>query len=362
MEFERNVSLAPHTTFRIGGPADFFCTARSVEELVSAVTLAQREGLPIFVLGGGSNVLVADEGFRGLVVTLGNRGVERVAEDELSVTLRLAAGEPWDNVVDLAVRNGWWGVENLSHIPGSCGAFAVQNVGAYGQEASQVVSSVEVYDRVLAKTRTLRSDQCEFSYRASTFNGDQKGRYVILHTTIRLSKEPAPNLSYGDVQRFFHERGVKHPTGAEVRQAITVIRDRKFPYPRGPIGGNAGSFFRGKLLTLADLERIRATVQERFGLAAAERLGAMEDRLKVSQGYKTPTAYLLELLGLKGFRLGGAEVNEPQPSIVVNATGHATAADVLALAAHVRARVLDTFGITLEIEPELVGFTVPHEP
>lgn len=355
MEFQRNVSLAPYTTFRIGGPADFFCTADSAEELAAAMAFARAEGLPVFVLGGGSNVLVSDEGFRGVVVTLGSRGVEQVAEDELSVTLRLAAGEPWDGVVATAVQNGWWGIENLSHIPGSCGAFAVQNVGAYGQEASQVVSSVEVYDRASGGVRTLRDDECKFSYRASTFNHDQKERYVILHTTIVLSKEPAPNLSYGDVRSFFRERGIGHPTGAEVRQAITAIRDRKFPYPTGPVGGNAGSFFRGGLLTPADLERIRTTVQERFGSEAGARLSAMEDRLKVPQGYKTPTAYLLELLDLKGFQVGGAKINEPQPSIVVNATGQATAADVLALAAHVRAKALETFGVTLEIEPEFVG-------
>ncbi len=355
LHVQKNTPLAPYTTFKIGGPADLFCTARDAGEVGEAVLLAREHGLPMFVLGGGSNVLVADAGYRGLVLRPELRGVAVSEPHDGTVLLKLAAGEPWDAAAAMAVDRGWWGIENLSHIPGSSGALAVQNVGAYGQEASQVVDSVEVFDTASLTVTVLANTDCAFSYRKSIFNSGAKGRYIILSVTLRLALHGEPNLSYGDVARYFRDRPAERPNLAGLRAAVTEIRDAKFPYPTGAVNGNAGSFFRRPVALLGELASLAERVRERYGEGALQKLRSMEDRLKVPQGYKTPVAFLLELQGLKGYQVGGAKINVANPAIVLNATGSATAADVLELARQVLEKTKETFGIDLEIEPEFLG-------
>jgi UDP-N-acetylmuramate dehydrogenase len=258
--------------------------------------------------------------------------------------------------VEFAVNNNWWGIENLSHIPGNCGGFAVQNVGAYGQEASQVVVTVVAMDIETFDITSFSTLYCNFGYRKSIFNTSDKNRYIILSTTIKLSKIPKPNLEYGDVKKYFTERKIGNPSIKQIRQAITEIRDTKFPYPTQAVNGNAGSFFRGPVISTDQLKLIQGKVNQGFGAQASQRLQGMLDKLKVPQGYKTPTAFLMELCGLKGHQIGGAQINPAQPAIVLNTTGLATAADVLQLRDFVLAKVKATFGVELEVEPELVGF------
>ncbi len=356
MEIRNNIPLAPLTTFVIGGPATHYCEPRSVEDLQTAFGYAAERRLPVFILGGGSNILVSDEGFHGLVIHPSMEGREIIEETDTHVAIKLAAGEDWDHAVAWAVERGWWGMENLSHIPGTCGAFAVQNVGAYGQEASQVVKNVEVFDIADGQIKTVSNKECSFEYRKSIFNTTRRGAYVILSVTLELSKLPAPNISYGDVQKYFTDRGIQNPNQQQIREAITAIRDTKFPYPSGPVNGSAGSFFRGPLITEEHLVRIETVVSEKYGQEAATRLAAMKDRLRVPQGYKTPTAFLLDIANLKGFQVGGAQVNPRQPAIVLNATGTATARDVLELRDYVLRTIKEAFDVDLEIEPEFVGF------
>ncbi|MBS1250223.1 MAG: UDP-N-acetylenolpyruvoylglucosamine reductase [Chloroflexi bacterium] len=175
---KKNVPLRDLTTFGIGGPARYYLRAETEEDIIHAWGAAQREGIPVFILGGGSNLLVSDRGFGGLVIHVATRGVTVLAEGETSVTLRVAAGENWDRFVARTVEAGWWGVENLSAIPGSVGAFPIQNVGAYGQEARDVVQSVRVWDTQTGTIKTLTNADCHFGYRTSIFNTDQKGRYL----------------------------------------------------------------------------------------------------------------------------------------------------------------------------------------
>ncbi len=356
MEIQENINLAPYTTFKIGGPAKFFCVVENTEDIKQAVDFAKSKNLPTFILGGGSNVLISDTGFEGLFIHPQMKGLEVINEDETSVLFKLAAGEAWDSAVEFAVNHNWWGIENLSHIPGNCGGFAVQNVGAYGQEASQMVEDVEAFNIQTGEVVNLANADCGFSYRHSIFNTSEKNNYIILSTTIRLSKIPKPNLSYGDVKKYFGEK--TNPSIKDIRKAIIEIRNTKFPYPTEAKNGNAGSFFRGPIITSEQLKIIEEKLAQDFGPEASLKLQGMLDRLKVPQGYKTPTAFLMELCGLKGFQIGGAQINSPQPAIVLNATGQATAEDILKLKSYVLSKVSQTFGVDLEVEPELVGFVL----
>ena len=195
-----NMVLAPYTTLRIGGRARYFTEVANEEELRESLNFAKGNNLPVFILGGGSNVLFADVGFNGLVVRPLFKGLETSEVGPHYVQVRVGAGEVLDEVIAWTVENGWWGMENLSFIPGLSGALAIQNVGAYGQEASEVIESVEVFDMVNGKSQMLNRDECGFTYRHSRFNTYDKGRFVILSVTLKLKKDGKPNLTYKDLQ------------------------------------------------------------------------------------------------------------------------------------------------------------------
>lgn len=353
MQIIDNIKLAPYTTFKIGGPANHFVYAQTDEEIVAAAVHANERNLEMFVFGGGSNVLVSDRGFDGLAVRTETIGIDMVEDNPATVTLKIASGEIWDDVVRFAVEQNWFGIENLSHIPGFMGGFAVQNVGAYGQEASQVVTQVDAYDTQTQKIVSLSNAECEFGYRKSIFNTQEKQRYIILYTHIQLQKNGRVNLSYGELKKYFNDDA---PSIQQVRNAVITIRDTKFPFPDKPTTGNAGSFFRGPILTQQEFNTLVDVIKTKFNAAAYEKITSMGDRLQVAQGYKTPTAFLIELCDLKGYQIGGAKVNEPQPAIMLNATGAATSKDVLDVYNHVAQTVYGKTGVQLHIEPELIGF------
>ncbi|MDQ3018270.1 MAG: UDP-N-acetylmuramate dehydrogenase [bacterium] len=353
MQVHENVLLAPYTTFKIGGPAIFFVYAQTDEEIIATVEHASDLNVPLLVFGGGSNVLVSDLGFKGLAMRIETIGMDIEETTDEYVILKVASGEVWDDVVRFTVEQEWYGIENLSHIPGFMGGFAVQNVGAYGQEASQTVTKVEAYDTKEQKVVILSADNCQFGYRSSIFNTTNKGRYIILHTYLKLQKNGAVNLSYSDLRKYFSE-GI--PSIAQVRNAVITIRDTKFPFPDTPTTGNAGSFFNAPIIADEAFTKLTQQVKESFGIDSQARLASMQDRLKVLQGYKVPYAFLIEQCGLKGYQSGGAKVNEPHPGVIVNVTGGATAKDVLKVAKHVIETVRVKTGIILSIEPRLIGF------
>lgn len=354
MQISENVALAPYTTFYIGGPSRYLIFAQDNEEIFQAVSFAKKKQLPLLIFGGGSNILIADQGFAGVAVRVESVGIDIVAEDESSLTLQVASGEVWDDVVRFACEEGWWGIENLSHIPGFTGAFTVQNVGAYGQEAGEVVESVEVFDLQDEKIKVLTKNQLQFSYRHSMFNTTHRNRYVILSTKLQLSKLPQPKLNYGDLNARFADQT---PDLMAIRRAIIEIRDAKFPFPSEPTKGNSGSFFRGQILTALEFGQLHDKVKTIFGLESAERLQAMQNRLQVAQGFKTPTAFLIEKCVGKDQHIGGAALNPEQPAIIINRTGQATAAEVLQLFKQVQTAVQDQTNVLLEAEPELIGFS-----
>ncbi len=377
MKISENVILAPYTTFKIGGPAQYFCEVKDQQEALEAFEFAQEKKLQTLLLGGGSNLLVSDEGFEGLVVRVVNRGIEVINnnnnnnnDNDNLIMLRVASGEVWDEVVKFAVNNGWWGIENLSHIPGSTGAIAVQNVGAYGQEAKNVIESVTVFNTQTHQILNLNNKDCNFAYRSSIFNTTEKGKYIIFYITFRLQKNGKPNLSYRDLKNYFlspftlsaSSDSASPPGGeknnvlslAKVRQAIIYIRDKKFPFPTEAKKGNAGSFFKNSFLNMGQYELLENTIVTNFG---EEKLEDLRTKTFVDlPNFKVPAAFLIELCGLKDLENGGAAINHNQPLVIINKTGQATAKEVLSLASLVRQTVKEKIGISLNLEPELVGF------
>lgn len=351
MQIQENVLLAPYTTFKIGGPARFFCTVKDQFDALTAFEFAKQKGLKVFVLGGGSNLLVSDKGFDGLVIKVVNKGIEIVDDVGGQISLRVASGENWDEVVKFSVTNGWWGIENLSHIPGSTGAIAVQNVGAYGQEASTVIENVTVFKKEGHNILNLDKNNCHFAYRSSIFNTSEKGKYIIFYITFRLSKNGQPNLSYRDLKTMFTG---KNPGLADIRQAVIEIRDKKFPFPTEAVKGNAGSFFKNPVLDKAAYEQLKETLQKNFGNDKANELE--NKRFTEGSQVKVPAAFLIELCGLKDLEEGGAAINQNQPLVIINKTGTATATEVLALANRVKESIVSKTGIALQFEPELTGF------
>lgn len=354
--FKSGESLKPHTTFKIGGPARYFAEIKNPRELAEALAFAKERGAALFVLGGGSNVLISGAGFDGLVVHPANLGFEVVAQGADSVALRVGAAESWDETVARAVERNYWGIENLSHIPGQAGAALVQNIGAYGQQLSDVFESAEVFDLRQGGVQTLDREACGLAYRRSLFNTAGKGRYFIFSLTLKLSKRERPNLEYADVSRTFADRGTPHPTQREIREAIIAIRDAKFPFPVEEKGGNAGSFFKNSVLSARDYARLEASIARSFDPAESARLSELRKRPQAEDEIKIPTAFLMEICGLKGFQVGRAKVNETQPLVLVN-DGGATARDVMELARHVRRTVYRLTTVAVDIEPELVGFS-----
>jgi UDP-N-acetylmuramate dehydrogenase len=348
-----NAPLAPFTTLRIGGAARFFAEARSEDDLLVAFEFAERRQLPIFILGGGSNVLIADDGFPGLVARVALESVAWRNEGE-KVLVTVGAGEDWDQLVAQCVERDLAGVECLSGIPGSVGGTPVQNVGAYGQEVSETIVSVRVFDRLERRFVELSNAECQFSYRASLFNTTIRDRYVVLAVTYALKPHGDPALRYPDVKNFFADAAVK-PSLREVRDAVRAIRVRKAMLitPDDPDCRSAGSFFKNPVVTLETFARIEAAAKEQGLLRADERapsFPASEGKVKV------PAAWLIERAGFqKGYNRGRVGISSKHTLAIVN-RGGATAREVIELAREIRERVSERFGVPLTPEPVFVGF------
>ncbi len=354
MEILENFELKPHTSFKIGGKADFFCQIETSEHITKALDFAKSKNIPWVVLGGGSNTLISDSGYRGLVIQPFVKGVKVLEETDTKVFLSVGSAENWDEFVQLAVSKEWWGIENLSYVPGSVGALAVQNVGAYGQEASEVIVSVTAYDTINHTELTIANNECGFYYRHSIFNTTEKGKYIILNTQIKLSKVAKPNLSYPDLVKAFENNS--NPSISQVRQAIIDIRNKKYPFPVEAKGGSVGSFFQNPLLTQVQIEELDRRIQTNFDKAVQTRYLELKAKFASKKIGLKVSAFLIDICGLKGKQIGGAYINPNQPLVVLN-DGSATAADVLGLSKLVRTEVYEKTGVIVPIEPEFVGFT-----
>jgi UDP-N-acetylmuramate dehydrogenase len=353
LSFEERVPLSRFSTLGVGGPARYYVRADDPQTVESAVQWAADRSLRLLVLGGGSNLVISDDGFDGLVVHVAIQGVVfRSAEDGRG-WVHAAAGEAWDGVVAGAVERGWAGVECLSGIPGYVGATPMQNVGAYGQEVSETISAVTTLDTRTGQTVSFTNEECRFGYRDSRFKREDRGRYVVLGVTYQLRPGGEPAVRYPELERHLELQG-HTPTLVNVREAVIGLRRRKSMVidPEDPNRRSVGSFFMNPRVEPAAAEAVREALR-RGG--RGDEAGAMpaypcdDGRLKLS------AAWLIERAGLaRGYGEGRAGISTNHTLALVN-RGGATAADVLALAREVRQRVRDAFGVTLVPEPVLVG-------
>jgi UDP-N-acetylmuramate dehydrogenase len=343
MQIQQQVPLAPLTTFKVGGPARYFVEARTEEDVRAAVEEARTHDWPLFVLGGGSNLVVADAGWPGLVLHVALTGI-RSRQDAKRMLFEAGAGEDWDRFVAHTVAQNCAGVECLSGIPGTVGGTPVQNVGAYGQEVSETIRSVRVYDTQTGETRDFENADSGFAYRTSVFNTRERGRFVVLRVTFALTPAGAARVDYADLKRYFG--GNVAPALPEVRAAVRSIRLSKAMLI---VSGDddcrsAGSFFKNPVLP-----------RERFHELQA-RAGAVPNYPAKNGMVKVAAAWLVEHAGFaKGFTRGPVGISRKHALAIVN-RGGATAADILALKTEIQAQVRDEFGIDLQPEPVFVGF------
>ena len=348
MLIRENVPLAQLTTLGVGGRARFFAEAGSPEQARQAVHYAGERRLPLFVLGGGSNLVICDSGWPGLVLRMRITGVQEREEGGEAI-FEAGAGEEWDTFVARAVARDCAGIECLSGIPGSVGGTPVQNVGAYGQEVSETIESVQVLDLKDGQLRELCNPACGFAYRTSIFNTSERGRYIILRVTYALASGGSPHIEYADLKKYFSGRQ-NTPTLAEVREAVRAIRASKamLIVPGDEDCRSAGSFFKNPVLSAEEHQRLCARAAA-LGLQVPS-YPALSAQRKVS------AAWLVEHSGLaKGYTRGRVGISRKHALAIVN-RGGATAADVVALKNEIQQRVAETFGVQLSPEPVFVGF------
>ena len=340
---QENVSLAEFTTFKIGGKARLFVRATGETEIIEALEFAEQNDLNIFILGGGSNVLIADEGFDGLVLQISLKGISALTEKDETVYVTAQAGEDWDEFVAFCIKNNLAGVECLSGIPGFVGGTPVQNVGAYGQEVSETIESVRVFDRKSKEILELTNADCKFAYRTSIFNTTEKNRFVVLAVKYALKKNGAPKIVYQDLQTFF---GDKKPTLTETRQAVLKIRsDKSMVINSKDINTkSAGSFFKNPIVS-----------KEKYAEMCISWGDAIPHYVVDAEMLKIPAAWLIEKSGFqKGYVKGNAGLSTKHTLAIVN-LGNASANDVLALKKEIQMQVKKRFDVDLKPEPIFVG-------
>ncbi|HMQ02641.1 MAG TPA: UDP-N-acetylmuramate dehydrogenase [Pyrinomonadaceae bacterium] len=346
-----NITLAPLTTLGIGGPARFFAEARSAGEVIDAIDFARARSVELFVLGEGSNIVIADAGFNGLVLRMAIPGICTVEDEKLvdtnedEIVLEVGAGENWDRFVGYCVDQALYGVECLSGIPGLVGAVPVQNVGAYGQEVSQTIVSAKAIDRGTGEPNIFRNSECGFAYRTSVFNTHLRDRFVITSVNFGLQRFGVPNISYRDLQA---KCGETLPSLAEVRRMVLEIRASKSMVidPADPNSLSVGSFFKNPILDEKDLSALQNVSCD----------GSVPHYVLPDGKLKIPAAWLIENAGFrKGHSRGNVGISSNHSLAIIN-RGGATAAEIIDLKREIQEAVNEKFGITLEPEPTFIGF------
>lgn len=329
-----NYSLKGHNTFGINASCRRFIEFGSTEELKEAAGKIACADMPLLILGGGSNLLLTKD-FEGTVLHSAIKGIEATPSGS-DVFVRCGSGEIWDDVVAQCVSNGWYGAENLSLIPGEVGASAVQNIGAYGAEAKDIIFKVEAVEISTGKSCLFSNGDCQYSYRDSRFKHEWKNKYVITHVTYRLSTQFVAHLDYGNIRAELQKEGIENPTAMQLRQAIIDIRNAKLPDPK--VEGNAGSFFMNPVVDMLKFKEIQAIYPDM-------------PHYPVDSGHeKIPAGWMIDQCGWKGKSLGKAGVHSRQALVLVN-RGGATGNDIVTLCNKIRDDVRQKFGI--DIHPEV---------
>nr|WP_272890880.1 UDP-N-acetylmuramate dehydrogenase [Stutzerimonas sp. S1] len=337
MQIKEQRSLKAFNTFAVEQRARLFAEAHSDAEVREALALATQRGLPLLVLGGGSNLLLTRD-VEALVLRMASSGKRILTERDGSVLLEAEAGEPWHPFVLWTLQQGLMGLENLSLIPGTVGAAPIQNIGAYGVEIKDTLAGITALDCETGELRDFTPQECAFAYRDSVFK-HLPGRYVILRVRFLLQRQAPLHLEYGPIRQRLAEQGIEVPTAQDVSRAVCAIRSEKLPDPC--VLGNAGSFFKNPLVPQALVDRLRSQYP---GLVVYPQAG---DQVKLAAGW------LIEQAGWKGFREGDAGVHGLQALVLVN-HGHATGEQLLRLARRIQADIASRFEVELEIEPNVI--------
>ena len=344
----------------VGGAARHFIRISKEQDVPPAILWAQARSLPILILGGGSNMVVSDRGFDGLVMKIEIRGIEFTENPDSSVVVTVGAGEPWDAFVERSVEQGWWGVENMSLIPGATGAVPVQNVGAYGQESRDVVLRVRAYDTHRHEFVELDNAACGFGFRKSIFNGSAKDRYVIVSVVFRLCKNGQPELTRANVRAALAKRGPARPAASvsqgDMRAAIVHLRVHGGLLPPPDTLGNSGTFFRAGVLDRAELWRVVRTIRKNLGWTVAAKVYACRWKWASASGIKVPSKMLIQACRLGRVSSGGISLFPTNCAVLVNSGKASGAADILRMIRTVRTAVYEKTGVAVPVEPALVGF------
>src|ERR1039458_7847714 len=359
MTIQQNVPLAPLTTLQVGGAAHYFAELKREDDVREAVHHAAARGLPLFVLGGGGNLVIADSVWPGQVLRIAIGGMATPATNEAAgnagnaVLFSVGAGVTWDDFVAQAVVQNCAGIECLSGIPGSVGGTPVQNVGAYGQEVAETIESVRAFDLQEARIVVLSKPACGFRYRSSLFNSTERGRYIILRVNYRLKRGGAPSLKYADLQKYFAERLVPKQTApslAETREAVREIRRNKgmLIVPGDADCRSAGSFFKNPVLDEEQFKDLAArAISKALEIPSYPALDAQR---------KVSAAWLVEHSGFrKGYAAGAVSISQKHALALIN-RGDAKASDIVELKDKIQHAVQEAWGIQLEPEPVFVGF------
>ena len=334
MKDERNYSLKEHNTFGIDAKCRRFIEFEDDEEAFEVAEILRKSALPYIIIGGGSNLLLTRD-FDGIVVRSGIKG-HYFEEDFTCERMTCGSGEVWDDMVATSLKAGYYGLENLSLIPGDVGASAVQNIGAYGVEAKDFILCVWMVEIATGKPWMIGNEECEYGYRQSRFKQDWKNRFLITRVTYGLARTFRPRLDYGNIRSELERRGITEPTAEQVRDVIIDIRNAKLPDPK--VEGNAGSFFMNPVVTRNRYEKLAALYPD------------MPHYKVDSRHEKIPAGWMIEQCGWKGKSLGRAGVHDKQALVLVN-RGGATGAEIVALSDAIRQDVKARFGI--DIHPEV---------
>jgi len=349
MFIQENIQLAPFTTLSVGGPARFFAVALDENHVAEALSFARARSVPVFTLGGGSNLVVADSGFQGLVLKMEIPGIRPL--DAYGRTA-VGAGVQWDVFVQYCVNHDLAGLEALSGIPGTVGGAPVQNIGAYGQEACETIAAVRAWDAQSDTIVELSRAECAFSYRSSVFNTSSAGRYIILQTEFLLKPHGRPYVKYEELHKRFAEDS--HPSLAEIRGAVLDIRKSK-----GMLVGtddsnsrSAGSFFRNPVISRDKFVAMEQNARDRGIIASFETIPCFD----APEGIKLAAAWLIEYSGFfRGYVYGRTGISTKHALALIN-RGGATAAEIVSLMKLIEEKVMTSFGVKLRAEPVFIGF------
>ncbi|OED64580.1 hypothetical protein A143_09700 [Vibrio splendidus ZS-139] len=357
---QEDYDITDELTMGIGGKVKAFIRIESLEELECAYQNVLSLNSKFLVVGGGSNVIFSSQGFDGAVFSINIKGIDEVSRSETHVLLDVGAGEDWEDFVDFSLENHYWGVENLTLIPGTVGACPVQNVGAFGQEVKNIIEHVECFDTVSQKIVVINNQDCLFSFRKSIFNSTEKDRYIITSVRFRLSLVPSPRLHRQEFSKLRNYSGDSQQLQNEIRKLVIDYRTSGINLPNDKAHGCSGTFFRTAVVSsYTDFIKIACCTLRNLGLKAAIMMILFCIKYRSQEGFRIPSKRLIQFCNICDLRVGSVFLLPSNPAVVVSDLNNSPCSeDLVELVALVRDKVYNRTGVFLPIEPELIGFDI----